>query len=202
MILLPALPYFSVLIGMFLFHSAWFAILLYHLGIVSFLIWKKPSGLWGRMFRGAKGPFLLSGIILCALAAPAIFWLWSWLVHPSVSLAEWLAQVGLVGWKWVLFIPYFSLIHPLLEEAFWRELSRTKKAKRICTEDLLFAGYHLLVLSELLNGFALGFVFFGLVGTSFVWRQMAIQQKGYGFSLITHIVADASILIGVVFLLR
>ena len=47
--------------------------------------------------------------------------------------------------SWLLFIAYFSLVNPFIEEYFWRGVlgSNTKK---FYIGDLVYAGYHALVL--------------------------------------------------------
>jgi hypothetical protein len=199
--LLAALvPYIAVLAGMYVFHNAWLTILLYHAGIVAFLLYRKPRGLWRRMWAGTKSPLLLPCIFGCALAAPIIYFMWPWFEVPDLNLSEWLAHYGLKRWVWICLIPYFSIVHPVMEEIHWRSIS-PEKMTGLCWQDFLFAGYHVLVLFQIIRAPWLLFVFFILVGSSVFWRWTTSRFEGYGFSIITHAVADTGVVIGVQFLL-
>lgn len=195
------IPYIAVLIGMYIFSSAWLAILLYHAGIGVFLVLDKPSGLWMKMKSGCRTPLLIPGMIICALAAPVVYFFWPWFAVSENILPSWMAYYGLSGWAWVLLIPYFSLVHPVLEEAFWRELA-PQRFTWVCRQDLLFAGYHVLVLFPLMKKPWLVLVFAVLTASSIFWRWSAQRFNGYGLPILTHAVADAGVVIAVHFLLR
>ncbi len=194
-------PYVAVLVGMYVFNSAWLAILLYHLGVVAFLFCRKPKNLWQRMWAGTKSPWLIPGLLVCAMAAPAVYFMWPWFAVSEFILPEWLARYGLTGWAWLLLIPYFSLVHPVLEEIHWRGIS-PERATGICWQDLLFAGYHMLVLFQLIRWPWLFLIFGILAGSSVFWRWVAGRFGGYGLPILTHTVADVAVVVGVQFLLR
>ncbi len=195
------IPYAGVLLGMYVFHSAWLAILLYHAGIIAFLFYRKSEKPWQRMWAGMKFPLLVPGLIACAMAAPVVYFMWPWFSVSETVLPEWLARYGLTGWAWLLLIPYFSIVHPVLEEIHWRGIS-SDFAPSICWQDLLFAGYHVLVLFQLIRWPWLFLVFGVLAGSSVFWRWSAARFGGYGFPILTHAVADAAVVVGVIFLLR
>ncbi len=197
----PWIPYVAVLIGMYVLHSAWIAILLYHAGIAAFLFLRKPAGLWIRMRTGFKTPLLMPGLLIGALAAPVVYFLWPWFSVSDNILPQWMAYYGLSGWAWLLLIPYFSMIHPILEEALWREIA-PKRFTWFCRQDLLFAGYHVLVLLQLMKTPWLVLVFPILAGSSIWWRWSVARCGGYGVSLLTHATADAGVVIAVLLLLR
>jgi hypothetical protein len=195
------IPYIAVLIGMVLLKSAWLAIGLYHLGIIAFLLYRSPPNVVGRLWSGYNRRLLIPSAMACTLAAPIIFFLWPWFSRPDVPLNRWLSQVGLEGLSWILFIPYFALVHPVLEELFWRTLT-DGTYKLVEWKDLLFAGYHLLVLGSLIKGPWLLVVFGSLVIASSFWRKTAHRFSGYGIAVVTHAIADAAVLIGVIWLLH
>ncbi|MBI9101655.1 MAG: hypothetical protein JEY99_04530 [Spirochaetales bacterium] len=201
-VLTSLLPYAAVLIGLVLFQNAWIALGLYHLGIIVFLALRRPSGIPGKMRRGYFLPLLIPGIVLCALAAPVMFLLWSYLSRPGISLSAWLPAYGLQGMGWILFIPYFSLIHPLLEEVYWRTLTGFDPYKRLHWKDMVFAGYHMIVLFSIIRLPWLLLFFLILTVASAFWRWAAQKYKGYGLTLLTHAVADASVLGGTLLLLH
>jgi membrane protease YdiL (CAAX protease family) len=193
-------PYVAVLLGMKVLGSAWSAILLYHAGIFLFLVFGKRCRVWKTVFRG-NTPILVPAVILCSMAAPVVYFLWPWFGSPDIPIAQWLAKYGLTGISWTLLIPYFSIIHPILEEVHWRGMA-PEQVKGSCWQDFLFAGYHVLVLYELVYWPWLFLVFGVLVGSSFFWRWAADRFGGYLLPVVSHVAADAGVLVGVIFLLR
>jgi membrane protease YdiL (CAAX protease family) len=93
-----------------------------------------------------------------------------------------------------------SSIHPLLEEVHWRGIS-PEPFQWLCWQDLLFAGYHLFVLAFLVKTPWLGLVFAVLVCGSVFWRWSVQRFGGYGVAILTHAVADASVLVAVQYLM-
>lgn len=199
-LLAALLPYAAVLGGMYGCHSAWLAIGLYHVGIVAFLIKHKPAGLGERISTGYRTPMLLPGLVICALAAPVVYVMWPLFSAADGILPDWLARYRLSGSAWLLFIPYFSIVHPVLEEILWRKID-PKPFRILCWQDLLFAGYHVLVLFKLIKTPWLVLVFAVLAGSSIFWRWAVHRTGGYGMNILTHAVADAGVMIAVVFLL-
>ena len=108
-LLASLVPYVAVLVGMYVFHSAWLAILLYHIGIIAFLFYRKPRNLWRWMWAGTKSPLLIPALIVCAMAAPVVYFMWPWFAVSDSILPEWLARYGLTGWAWLLLMPYLVL---------------------------------------------------------------------------------------------
>jgi len=194
-------PYVAVGVGMYVFHSAWLAVLLYHLGVISFLLCRKPAGLGRRMWAGMKSPLVIPGMLACALAGPVVYFMWPSFAVLDPTLPEWLASYGLTGFAWLLLIPYFSLVHPVFEEVHWRGISMGR-VTGICWQDLLFAGYHVLVLFQVIYWPWLFLVFGILAGSSVFWRWAADRFGGYGLPILTHAAADAAVVMGVLFLLR
>lgn len=194
-------PYVAVLIGMYLFHSAWTALLLYHTGILVIIRQRRPSNLWKTVWAGAKNPWTGPAVAAGALAAPTVYFLWP-LLHLSENvLPLWMAKYGLTGWPWLLLIPYFSLVHPVLEEIHWRGIA-PERFIPLCRQDLFFAGYHVLVLCQLVHWPWLILVFSVLVGSSIVWRWTANRFEGCLLPILSHAAADAGVLVGVLFLLK
>ncbi len=198
-LLAALIPYVAVLIGMHGFHSAWLAIILYHLGIVATLV-RRSAGSFHRVFSGYRLAVLLPGVLVCALAAPVVYFIWPWLEASDGILRPWLERFGLVGWKWWLLVPYFSMVHPVLEELHWRGIA-PRPFRRFCWQDLLFAGYHVQVLFQLVRWPWLVVVFAVLAASSVFWRWSAARFDGYGVAIATHAVADAAIMVAVVLLL-
>ncbi|QBG48392.1 CPBP family intramembrane metalloprotease [Verrucomicrobia bacterium S94] len=199
--IVPALiPYLAVLLGMHVLSSAWAAMLFYHAGMLLFLCIRKSSGDWKKIGRGCS-PLLIPAMIVCALAAPVVYFMWPFFRISEHALVEWMAEYGLTGAAWMLLIPWFSVVHPMLEELHWRGIG-PERAERLCWQDFAFAGYHVFVLYELVYWPWLFMVFGILVGSSFFWRWAAERFGGYLLPVLTHAVADAGVLMGVWLLIR
>jgi len=195
-------PSVAVLLGLYGLHSAWAAVLLYHFGIVAFaLVLRRRrssdptdetiplSELGRRTLR-----WMLPVTIMCALSGVAFYLLWDWIVQPGVSLSSWLGERGMSGWSWWLFVPYFGLLHPVLEELHWSRLVAGLPSQ-VGLFDALFAGYHLLVLASLVRWPWLLLIFVILVCSSVFWRQMYRSRETRFVPLLTHGAADLSIVI-------
>ncbi|MCP4547686.1 MAG: hypothetical protein GY835_14595 [bacterium] len=187
-------PYGAVLVGLYLLRHAWAAILLYHVGILSTLLLNRQNVHPGLLFRGWNRGALLATLPVALLGGPALLILWPWLRSGEGLLAAWMQSHHLTGTGWIVFIIYFSLIHPLLEELHWRTLT-ARAALRPCRLDAAFAGYHVLVLLPLLRGYWLAIGFLLLLGASLFWRWSARRFGGHAVPLVTHAVADASIIL-------
>lgn len=199
-LIVALLPYVAVLIGMYVMHSSWWAIGLYHAGIVSFLAVQRSAGMLKRLRTGYRTPLLIPSVLICGLAAPVVYFLWPWMTVSDGGLMIWMAHYGLTGRAWILLIPYFSIIHPVLEELFWRQISPERFAI-LCPQDVLFAGYHTLVLFQLVSIPWLALVFSVLACSSIFWRWSVIRYDGYAFAILTHAAADAGVMIGICLLL-
>jgi membrane protease YdiL (CAAX protease family) len=198
--LLAALvPYAAVLIGMYMLNNAWLTILLYHLGIIAFIFYRKPACLWKMLRSGFGQPWTISAIFCCGMTAPVVYFMWPWFAVSQTILPEWMQVYGLTGLSWVLLLPYFSIIHPVLEEIHWRGIA-PQRFTWLCWQDLFFAGYHVLVLLQLIHWPWLFLVFGMLTGSSVFWRWAAQRYGGYGLTILTHAIADAGVIMAVCFL--
>jgi len=89
-------------------------------------------------------------------------------------------------------IPYFGLVHPFFEQLHWGPLrDRTPLAHP------LFAGYHVLVLSSILTAFWLVVCLACLVAASVLWQFMAARAKSLAIPVLSHILADLSVIVAV-----
>jgi membrane protease YdiL (CAAX protease family) len=127
-----------------------------------------------------------------------LYLLWPLLGIPG-TINMFLQQIGLTQAVWPYFIAYFILFNPWLEEFYWRGyLSR--QSKRITLNDVLFSGYHLIVMAGKINTVWLIIVFVILILASWFWRLVNTRTQGLAPSLISHIVADASIIFTIYFM--
>lgn len=199
-IIAPLIPYLAVSIGLLLLHNAWIAILAYHAGIIAVVMaspakfnpqclfqtnnWKIPA------VAAAIG---VGGGILVYSLLP--------LIGSSIGLDQYLPTIGLTHTTWPFFILYFFLVNPFLEEYYWRGFL-CSDSKRITLNDLLFAGYHLLVLAAIISVFWLVIIFLALVLGAWIWRQADRLSQGLLPSTVSHLAADLSVMLAVFLILR
>jgi hypothetical protein len=187
--LAPFLPYLAVLCGLYWLHSAWVAVLLYHLGIVVMLSGEKQ---WahGRTLFAGYAPWQVPATALGGIGAGAVLYLlWPLLGMPAAFGGK-LAGFGLTSSLWPFFFGYFILVNPWLEELYWRAYLG-HSSLRPAWNDLCFAGYHLLVLAFFVRWPWLLLTLCALVAVAWIWRQLARQQHGLCAPMLSHVFADA-----------
>ena len=189
-----ALPYIAVLVGLFGLRSAWAALLLYNGGM---LVVIAARGVRCKAARfGLPGWVVACAIVVSAAAGPSIFF-----AADLVSSAPWsdtLRAVGLSGASWRWFVVYFALVHPVVEETFWRG-ALDERHGLLALQDFAFGGYHALVLSLFLRPLFVVISTLGLVAVAALWRAMRDRSSGLALPLVTHAVADISIILSVSF---
>jgi membrane protease YdiL (CAAX protease family) len=188
-----AVPYLAVLIGLYAFKNAWIAIGLYHLGIVFFLVVGNRHSLLKKIYKGWEPIMAATGIVVSVMIFFLIFILWKYMQLENVRLDTALVGFGLHGTSWFFFMIYFSTIQPFLEELYWRGYMEFNH-KFFSWTDLTFAGYHILVLCLFIKWFWLIIAFIVLTVAAFGFRHIAYKLKGLAVPMLTHIVADISII--------
>jgi len=99
----------------------------------------------------------------------------------------------------VIFAAYIIFVNLVIEEVFWRyALNTNTKADYII--DLLYAGYHLLVLPFFLNFLGCLLAFIALIGASVIWRFVMKKYNGLSMPIITHLIADTGIIVFVIYI--
>lgn len=174
-------PYFAVAVFWYAWPNAWLAILAYH---VQILLWRRPS------LRGMRRHFRHRDLLPAfpaVLAGPAACMLFP---MTRTELSPWLETYGLSGMPLVLMIPYFGLVHPVLEQFHWHQLREDTAWSHI-----LFSGYHVMLLSTLLTIPLLILCFAILAGSSLAWKRMARATRGVTVPAISHILADLGIVV-------
>jgi membrane protease YdiL (CAAX protease family) len=186
-------PYVAMIIGLYIFKSGWIAFILYHLLILGFLIYSKKLSSWKNMFKGFNLIFAIGSILFGLLGGLILYFLSPYAsVESKISIV--LASIGLTGSIWLGFVVYHFLINPWFEEFFWRDYLGSDKKGFVLT-DFVFAGYHLLVLALFLSWQWLVLSFAILSFAAWFWRYLRRKHKGLLMPILSHIAADASIMI-------
>jgi membrane protease YdiL (CAAX protease family) len=192
-----AIPYLAVLGGIWLLDSVWVAVLAYHLGIVVALIASGRLGLFRDLARGWSAGLALGVGAALLLAGPAIYLCWPLMRLDGVELGAALAGLGVGGPALLPLAAYATLANPWFEEALWRGLLLSRRSGP-AIEDVLFAGYHALVLVEFLAWPWIVACVAALVIAAWIWRRLALRTGGLLVPALTHLAVDIGIVGGVV----
>lgn len=194
----PLIPYITVGIGLLVFHSAWLAILGYHAGMVAVILLLKVRIPLKQAFRSNKVwiPFITA--IVGAGGGLLLYVLWPLLSVPD-DISLYIQSIGLNARTWPVFLAYFIIINPLIEEYYWRGCIASP-TKSITPNDFLFSGYHLLVLAGHMATIWLLAIFFTLAAGAWFWRQMNRLNGGLSASMVSHITADIAVILTIYFL--
>jgi hypothetical protein len=188
-ILALLLPYPAIGIGLYLFQNAWVAIGFYHLGILSLLITDRKRPPLRNLLSGWKWTW--AGVIPGAgLSGLLIYSLWPLMQHFNMDVQ--LTAFGLARASWILFLPYYAFLNPLLEQVYWRGYLG-HPARRVRIEDVAFGGYHFFTMICFVQWPWAMITFIILTGTAWLWRQIVRETGGLFIPLLSHITADVSI---------
>lgn len=175
-------PYLAVGIFWCLFANAWPAILAYHAQI---LFWSRRSFFDLRRMRRTRLVFLA---LSAAIVGPLLYFLLPYMTR--VDLTSWLANHHLTRLSLLVMIPYFGLVHPLLEQLHWAPLRESTPIAHFA-----FAGYHMLVLTSILRVPWLILCFVVLTVASFLWQRVAERTDSLVIPVVSHVLADLGIVI-------
>jgi len=90
----------------------------------------------------------------------------------------------------------FALVNPLLEEYFWRGYLGDP-TNGFYIYDLIYAGYHALVLIGKVPMHSIIFALTGLTFAGWLWRQVAREDRGLFAPVLSHMAADFTILVAI-----
>ena len=189
----PLPAYLAVGLGLFQFHSAWGALLGFHFAIFLSLLIAKPDISVAVLFRNSNIKWVILSIFLCGSSGVTVYFLRD-TFGLAGNLAVQMESLGLTSITWIPFIAYFALVNPFVEEYFWRGYLG-HHTKSLHFSDVIYAGYHGIVL---LGKVAPGVILFGLmvlVTAGWFWRQIAREDGGLLAPVIGHMAADCTILI-------
>ena len=194
------LPMITVGYGFYIANNIWVAMFGYHGFAILILASMKQGYQLRRFFSGGNYgkmlfwsfPALLSGGILFSLGLH---------LNISESIRVSLTQMGLSGSGWLLFIVYYSLVNPVIEEVYWRGFLGSEK-NGITWSDIGYGGYHPLVFLKFLAlpWAILEFIFLTMMG--WFWRRMVKKHDGLLIPSAMHLSADLSIAVAIWLLVK
>ena len=192
----PLIPYLAVAIGMYWLGSGLLAIGLYHAGLISvMLICKRHDESRKTILGNFKWSYAATAAIF-ALGGVILYNAWPYLNTSGTSVSDRLLAYGINKHNWPYFCVYFCLCNSTLEEIFWRGFHRNDCA-RLDKNDLFFAGYHAFVLAAFAKPLWMLPVFMSCAFAGWLWRILRRMSGGLTLPIITHIIADASIVFAV-----
>jgi hypothetical protein len=191
--LTPILPYIAVSAGLYLFKSAWFALIGFHVAILIVLAIVHPNVPINILFKSKSLQWILINVLICSASGIGLHFLWN-LFRIVPDLPAQLASMGLnSSISWLAFIAYFFLVNPFIEEYFWRGVLRSD-SKKLYVGDLVYAGYHAVVLWGKVPTVVVLFAVITLTSAGWFWRQLSREDEGLLAAVLGHMVADFSIL--------
>ncbi len=190
-----SLVYIAVVLGLFVFHNAWSALLFFHIAILISLLITKPNIPIKILLTSHHIKWILINALLCGSSGVTLYFLWDKFGIIN-DLSAHMESIGLNSSTWVAFIAYFTLVNPFLEEYFWRGYlgSRTKN---FYISDFLYAGFHGLVLMNHVQASMVVYSLALLVLAGWFWRQIARVDGGLLAPVLGHMAADFTILLAV-----
>ncbi len=190
----PALiPYFTILMGLHILKNAWIAILLYHAAILFIILRKNNKRLLQNLFGAWNWRVGFPLSIITALSGLSLYLLWPFAGIEGLDLSEVLSEYGLYGNSWIIFVIYYCVSTPILEEIFWRGYLSVPN-RYPAGPDILFAGYHIIVLILFLKPLPIAAVFLSLVMIAWVWRLISLKFNGLAIPFMSHLVAGISVI--------
>jgi membrane protease YdiL (CAAX protease family) len=186
-------PYISVIIGLYLFRNAWMAMLIYQALILLVMFFTKSFNRWKKLLKGWNTKAGIPEIFFGSAAGIALYF-FEPLIGFKTDLNLNLSTFGLSGLSWVLFVIYFITLNSIFEESYWRGIFGSSE-KRFLWNDLIFSGYHVLVLAFFVSWVWLILIFIAISVAARFWRELDTKYGGLILPMLSHISADASVMI-------
>lgn len=188
----PSLAYLAVGLGLFVFHSAWGALLGFHAAIIGSLLIARPNIPVSSLFKSKDFTWIASSVLLCGSSGFALFFLWDYF-GVATDLSVQVNRLGLNSRTWIPFIAYFALVNPFIEEYFWRGYLGSQ-SRKFHVSDFLYSGFHALILIGRVHVGSILFAFIALALAGWFWRQIVRTDGGLLAPVLGHMAADLTIL--------
>lgn len=193
--LTPILPYLAVAVGLFWVRHAFLALLGFHLAIILSLSLARSSIPLSLLFKSRDARRVLLSVLLCGSSGILLYILLS---YSGVigDLQEHVQALRLTGSTWPVFITYFVLVNPWIEEYFWRGYLGSPTTG-LYPSDFLYSGFHTLILWGKVQPVLIVYSLIVLVAAGWFWRQLARIDEGLLAPVLGHMAADLAILLAV-----
>ena len=186
------LPYLAVAIGIFWVQNAFVALLGFHLAIIFSLLLARSQVPVSILFKSRDIRWVILNVLLCGSSGISLRLLWPYFEVVG-DLSAHTRLLGLTGSTWPIFIAYFVLVNPLIEEYFWRGYLGSP-TRRLYPSDFLYSGFHGLILMGKMQTGAVLYSLIVLVLAGWSWRQIARADEGLLAPVLGHMAADFTIL--------
>lgn len=193
--LTPVLPYLAVAVGLFWVQNAWAALLGFHLAIVLSLLLARVSLPVKVLFTSKDIRWIILSILVCSSSGVSLYFFWQDFGAVS-DLSTRIQALGLNSSDWILFIAYFTLVNPFVEEYFWRGYLGSP-TKAFYLSDFVYAGFHAFIVMDKVSASSILYSLTVLVLAGWFWRQIARADRGLLAPVLGHMAADFTILIAV-----
>jgi membrane protease YdiL (CAAX protease family) len=184
------LPYLAVFLGMLTLRNAWAGLIGFHLALLPVLLLQRNPHAPG--LAPVSWKILLPVGLGGALGGVVIWMAWSLLGLPS-HFGSQAQAVGLPCQTSLPFSLYLTLVNPALEELYWRgALGSPNPLPQL--SDFLYAGYHFFVLFPFVSlpWILPSLLVLALAG--WFWRLISWRTGSLLPAILSHALADASIL--------
>jgi membrane protease YdiL (CAAX protease family) len=191
----PILPYLAVAIGVFWLQHALAALLGFHVAIIlSVLLARSPIPVH-TLLKSKDIRWVMLNVLLCSSSGVSLYFFWSYFEVVG-DISAHIESFGLTSVTWPIFITYFVLVNPLVEEYFWRGYLGSP-TRHLYPSDFLYAGFHGLILIGRVQIGAILYSLIVLVLAGWFWRQIARADGGLLAPVLGHMAADFTILMAI-----
>lgn len=189
------LPYLAVAIGVFWVQNALVALMSFHTAIVLSLLLARSQVPIQVLFKSKDIRWVILNVLLCGSSGVSLYFFWSYF-EVIGNLSDHVQSFGLTGTTWPVFLTYFVLVNPLIEEYFWRGYLGSP-TRRLYPSDFLYAGFHGLILLDRMEIAAVLYSLILLTLAGWFWRQLARANEGLLAPVLGHMAADFTILMAI-----
>jgi uncharacterized protein len=197
-IISPLVPYLTISLGLFVFHNVWIAVLGYHLGMIIVVALTRSYISPALLFHSNNYKIPIISALICGCGGILLYLLWPFL-SVQAEINSYLLSIGFTEKMWPFFLVYLICLNPLIEEYYWRGYLGSDK-KRIILNDIIFAGYHILIIAGMIGVIWSILAFLILILAAWFWRQINRLSQGLGSSIAGHFMADTSIMLVIYFM--
>lgn len=187
-------PYLCVFLFMYFFKSGVLALLSYNGCLLLAIILNRKNIPFKSVFRVKNMLIPVVSVIISGSAGFILYLLWPLIKPEGSTFSSILNTFGIHQGNIIPVVAYFTLVHPVIEELYWRYILKPK-TRWISSSEALFAGYHVLVLLWFTQWYFAAAAFLGLILIARIWRFLKDQKSENLAVFLSHSVADFSILL-------